>query len=153
MSKNQDNSLKEQSSANGRPRASLPKLIFVGENKFQAKLAEQFAIKNQFLFMSYHEEEWATLEEIDQYIQDEELSKQVVNLPIGKRTISSLEDLEAETIKRVVKNVNGNMIKAARALKIARATLYRKLEKYGLNLKKQREESLKKQKESLKSAA
>ena len=132
---------------------SLPKLIFVGENKLQIKRAEQFAKNSCFEFHTYSDEEWATLEEIDQYIQEEEISKQIIKLPVGKRTISSLDELEAETIKRVVQSTNGNIMKAARTLKIARATLYRKMERYGLKSKKQREEQMKKQKKIFKSAA
>ena len=132
---------------------SRPKLIFVGENKLQIKKVEKFAQINQYDFLNYSEGEWVTLEEIDQYIQEEELSKQIINLPVGKRTVFSLDDLEAETIKKVIKNVNGNMMKAARTLKIARATLYRKMERYGLNLKEQREKQMKKQKEILKKIA
>ena len=130
-----------------------PRLILVGENKFHIKKAENFAKENHFKFHSYPEEEWATLEEIDQYIQEEELSKQIINLPVGKKSISSLEELESETIKRVVQNTNGNMMKAARILKIARATLYRKMEKYGMNLKKQREDLFKKQEKTFKKTA
>lgn len=130
-----------------------PKLIFVGKNKFQIKRAKKFAESNGFRFLSYSEEDWATLEEIDQYIQEEEFSKKIVALPAGKRTASSLDELEAETIKKVVQDVNGNMMQAARTLKIARATLYRKIERYGMDLKKQREEQVKKETEGLKKAA
>lgn len=119
-----------------------PKLIFVGGNKLHLKRVEKFAKDNHFKFSSYSDGEWATLEEIDQYIQEEELSKQVINLPVGKKAVSSLDEMEAETIKQVIKNFDGNMIKAARTLKIARATLYRKIERYGWNLKKRREEQL-----------
>ena len=128
------------------------KLIFVGENKAQFKKVKKFAEDNNLKCLSYSEVEWATLEEIEQYIQDEEISKQVVDLPIGYRAVSSLDKVEAETIKTVIKNSDGNMIKAARALKIARATLYRKMEKYGLNLKRQREEQFKQMKKVKKTA-
>lgn len=128
------------------------KLIFVGENNTQFKKVKKFAEDNNLKCLSYSEVEWATLEEIEQYIQDEELSKQVVDLPIGHRAVSSLDKVEAETIKTVIKNSGGNMIKAAQALKIARATLYRKMEKYGLNLKRQREEQFKQMKKIKKTA-
>ena len=138
----------------GPNKTNWPRLILVGQNKLHIKKAENFAKENHFKFHSYSEEEWATLEEIDQYIQEEELSKQIINLPVGKKaTISSLDELESETIKTVVQNTNGNMVEAARILKIARATLYRKMEKYGLNLKKQREELLKEQEKLFKKTA
>lgn len=148
MSKIQSDKVKVNGNKNVKP-----KLIFVGENKLQLKRVEKLAKENNFEFLSYSDGEWATLEEIDQYIQEEELSKQVVNLPVGKKAVSSLDELEAETIKQVIKNLDGNMIKAARTLKIARATLYRKIERYGWNLKKQREEQFGKQEKSLKKSA
>ncbi len=134
-------------------KAYSPRLILVGDNKEQRKKAEKFAKDNLFEFHSYSEEEWATLEEIDQYIQEEELSKQIISLPTGARATASLDKVEEETIRRVVQNTNGNMMKASRALKIARATLYRKMEKYGLNLKKQREKLIKQQEKTFKKAA
>ena len=130
-----------------------PRLIFVGENKFYIKKAEKFAKNNGFHFHSYSEEEWATLEEIDQYIQEEELSKQIVTLPTGRATVSSLDETEAEAIKRVIGSVNGNVKKAARLLKIARATLYRKIHRYGLNVKAQRKKYLKEKEKTFKRAA
>ena len=130
-----------------------PRLVFIGKDELLLKKAQKFSRDNKMLFQQYSEEEWATLEEIDQYIQEEELSKQVVNLPIGKVNISSLSEMEADTIKKALKHVNGNMTEAARSLKIARATLYRKIEMYGLSLKKQREKEFKNQNKTAKKAA
>ena len=130
-----------------------PRLIFVGKDQLMIKKARKFSQDNKILFHHYSEEDWATLEEIDQYIQEEELSKQIVSLPVGKANISSLSEMEADTIKKALKHVNGNMAKAARSLKIARATLYRKIEMYGLNLKKQREKEFKNQNRTVKKAA
>ena len=129
------------------------KLIFVGNDKFQIKKLAKIAKDNSLEFLTYSEGEWATLEEIDQYIQEEELSKQVVSLPVGQNLSSSLDAIEEAAIKKVIHSVNGNMIQAARTLKIARATLYRKIERYGLNLKKQREKQYKTQKQNSKRAA
>ena len=152
MSKSQKENFQKGKDQSKPINTGKPRLIFVGENNFQIKKVEKFAKDNSFNFHSYSEENWVTLEEIDQYIQEEELSKQIISLPVGKGNISSLDEMEAETIKRVLKNVNGNMMKAARTLKIARATLYRKIEKYGVNLKKQREEEMKKQEKTFKKA-
>ena len=130
-----------------------PKIIFVGENKFQLKRIQKFAKDSKLEFHSYSNGEWATLEEIDQYIQEEDLSKQILSLPSGANTVSSLDEMEAETIKKVIKKFDGNIVKAAQTLKIARATLYRKMEKHGLNLKKKREEHFKQQEKILKNVA
>lgn len=132
---------------------SQQKLIIVSENDLLIKKARQFADKHQLKLLTFSEEEWVTIEEIDQYIEEEELSKQVLNLPTGNETVSALDMLEAETIKKAIKDSNGNMMEASRVLKIARATLYRKIERYGLKLKQQREKQIAKQKEHLKRAA
>ena len=51
-----------------------------------------------------------------------------------KREELTLEDkkerIERETIERVLKQVNGNKLKAAKFLNISRSTLYAKIEKY-----------------------
>jgi DNA-binding NtrC family response regulator len=44
----------------------------------------------------------------------------------------SLEDLERWAVKRALREKNGRLTEAAKALGIGRTTLYRKLEKYGL---------------------
>jgi two-component system, NtrC family, response regulator HydG len=44
----------------------------------------------------------------------------------------NLDELEKETIQRAINKHNGNVAKAARELGLARATLYRRLEKHGL---------------------
>ena len=120
-------------------------LISVGADSQQNKSISKFARENQLDFMTYTETEWATLEEIDQYIQEEELSKQIINLPVGSNADFSLDKIQEKTIKKVTQIKNINIQTAAKKLKIGRATLYRKLEKYGLNLKREREREREKQ--------
>ena len=135
-------------------KASRPKLIFVGKKTSpEMKKARRLASQYRMAFQSYSEEEWATLEEIEQYIQEEELSKQIIHLPSGLMPVSSLGAMEAETIKRAMKKVNGNVQKAARILQISRATLYRKIEKYCLDIKWEKEDQLKKETEKVSKAA
>ncbi|MBO3699680.1 sigma-54 dependent transcriptional regulator [Roseivirga sp. E12] len=50
----------------------------------------------------------------------------------GFMTTTNLEELERITIEKVIKKNEGNMSKVAQELGIGRTTLYRKLEKYGL---------------------
>jgi len=142
MPKNQNNII----SLKNRKKEAKTQIIFVGNNKFQLKKVKEFTKKNNLKLQLYSEKEWATLEEIDQYIQEEEISKQVVTLPLGRKPICSLDEVELATIKKVLDNVNGNMMKASRILKIARATLYRKMEKYGLDLKEKQKKTYKKEK-------
>lgn len=113
-------------------------LISIGANSMQNKMISNFAKENDLGFMTYTESEWATFEEIDQYIQEEELSKQIVSLPVGANKDVSLSAIGGTTKKSSqIKNFNVN--KTAKRLKIERAALYRKLEKQALKLKKERE--------------
>ena len=111
----------------------------------QTALSLNLPKKNNLAFTTYTESEWATLEEIDQYIQEEELSKQIINLPLGSNQEFSLDKIQEATIKKVTQMKSLNINEAAKTLKIGRATLYRRLEKYGMDLKKERKELMKKQ--------
>ncbi len=51
------------------------------------------------------------------------------------RTSTDLEDLERVTIQRVFEQVNGDKVLAGKMLGISRATLYRKLKRYNIELK------------------
>ena len=120
------------------------KLILIGKDNETVLLVKKFAKKHNMEFATYTENEWATLEEIDQYIQDEELSTQVINLPVGKNEDVSLDNITKKHIEKVLYMKQLNINEVAKTLKISRATLYRKMEKNGLSLKNEREELLKK---------
>ncbi|MTI21380.1 sigma-54-dependent Fis family transcriptional regulator [Fulvivirga sp. RKSG066] len=49
-----------------------------------------------------------------------------------KQDTLKLEEIEKETIEEAIKQHQGNMSKAAKALGLGRTTLYRKMEKYGI---------------------
>ena len=59
--------------------------------------------------------------------------KKVVSLT---RQITPLKDLEKEVLQQAIKLTNYNMSNAALELGIGRSTLYRKLEKYGITLRR-----------------
>ncbi len=59
--------------------------------------------------------------------------KKVVSLT---RQITPLKDLEKEVLQQAIKLTNYNMSNAALELGIGRTTLYRKLEKYGISLRR-----------------
>lgn len=124
-----------------------PRLIFVGDGK-PSQAVSQFAQKHGLEFKVYNDSEWATLEEIDQYIQEEEVSKQIIDLPLGGNAAFSLNSAADQNVKRISQLKKLSVKEAARALKIGRATLYRKLEKNSSRLKKKLKPSKK-----LKSAA
>jgi DNA-binding NtrC family response regulator len=52
---------------------------------------------------------------------------------MGAMTDESLETVEKEHIKSVLRLTNGNKRQAAKLLKVSRGTLYRRLRDYGLD--------------------
>jgi two-component system response regulator AtoC len=57
---------------------------------------------------------------------------QITVLPAPAMSSTDLEDLERDTIERVFQQVNGDKAAAGKLLGISRATLYRKLKRYGI---------------------
>ena len=52
-----------------------------------------------------------------------------------KKETLTLDEMEQQAIVRAIQKYDGNMSKVAKELGVGRTTLYRKLEKYGLNNK------------------
>ena len=53
------------------------------------------------------------------------------DLALGSATMN-LEDMERETILKAIKKHQGNISEASKELGLTRASLYRRLEKYGI---------------------
>ena len=51
----------------------------------------------------------------------------------GKEYFMTLEEVERSAIERALKSCSGNVLMAARQLKVGQATLYRKIRKFGLS--------------------
>ncbi|MGD8396298.1 MAG: helix-turn-helix domain-containing protein, partial [Candidatus Eiseniibacteriota bacterium] len=54
----------------------------------------------------------------------------------------TMQEIEAEAIRAAIEHNNGNLVRAARELRIGRATLYRKLKKYGIPTRTERRQQL-----------
>uniref|UniRef100_UPI00260A4B47 sigma 54-interacting transcriptional regulator n=1 Tax=uncultured Clostridium sp. TaxID=59620 RepID=UPI00260A4B47 len=52
---------------------------------------------------------------------------------IKDKEIIPIDDLEKESIIKALKFYHGNLVKAAKMLKISRSTIYRKIKKYNIN--------------------
>ena len=57
-------------------------------------------------------------------------------LTIGVEAIKPLEKIKEETIREALKVTEGNIVEAARRLKIGRATMYRSMKKYKITEQK-----------------
>lgn len=60
------------------------------------------------------------------------LSSKPINEKITTPASFNLDEVEKTTIQRVIDKNGGNISKAAKELGLTRASLYRRLEKYGL---------------------
>ena len=54
----------------------------------------------------------------------------------------TMQEIEAEAIRAAIEHNNGNLVRAARELRIGRATLYRKLKKYSIPTRSERRKQL-----------
>ena len=83
--------------------------------------------------------ERAVLLEMTDVLQVGNLPPEWTQMPVGKEdavaAILPLESVERQALTRALEISRNNVANAARALGINRATLYRKLKKYGLRLK------------------
>jgi transcriptional regulator of acetoin/glycerol metabolism len=51
---------------------------------------------------------------------------------VSRRRLNPLESMERDAIVRSLLDARGNKVKAARALGMSRATIYRKIHEYGI---------------------
>jgi len=54
-------------------------------------------------------------------------------LTLGPEHVKSMEKMKEESLRQALKSTDGNIVEAARRLKIGRATLYRLMKKYKIN--------------------
>lgn len=58
--------------------------------------------------------------------------------PVPAHQPRTMQEIQAEAIRNAIDHNNGNLVRAARELRIGRATLYRKLKKYGIPTRSER---------------
>lgn len=118
----------------------MSKIIFISNNKRLAKAVKVFAVEKKHDYDHYTEEEWATFEDIEYYINgDDPLG--IPNLPVGCYPVSTMESMKVFTIKKAMANAQGNVLQAAKTLGLSRSTLYRKLDKYKIDVSDIRDEN------------
>lgn len=110
-------------------------IILISDKVSEVQKVESFSRKNRCLFSVYTPEEWSSRSDEAFLFHNEEFSQKALPLPSGYRPIFSLDEIEAYIIEKVLGICSGNTSKAARLLRIGRATLYRKIEKLGIELK------------------
>ena len=114
-------------------------IILISNKASEVEKAESFAFKNRCLFSVYTPEEWGSRSDEAFLFHDEDFSQETIPLPSGKRPVFSLEEIEAYVIEKTLTACQGSVSRAARLLRIGRATLYRKMERSGLPIERFRE--------------
>ena len=61
-----------------------------------------------------------------------DLEKLVLSAVANAQASGGIEDIERDVIQRALRKYNGNISQSAKELGLTRASLYRRLEKYGL---------------------
>jgi DNA-binding NtrC family response regulator len=79
-----------------------------------------------------HTVERAVLLARGEEIEPANLSITVARSPAQSADTMSIEEMEAQLIRRVLRRCDGNISQAAEALGLSRAALYRRIEKYGI---------------------
>ncbi len=116
----------------------MDKFFVIGSNPKVLKEVQNWASKKQYNVECYTDREW------------NEIEKKVVPirpylLPAGASPSGtvSLKEIESQTISSVLMSVKGNISKVSQILKVGRATLYRKIKEYNIDLEKIRYEESK----------
>ena len=116
------------------------KMILITDNRAHIQNGQSIARQNGYLFQSYSIKKWDLIKELESQLkEDKEISAKIIPLPTGHTPMSSLQKVENDMIEKVLISCNGNASKAAKILRIGRATLYRKIERLGLDLNKLRD--------------
>ena len=131
------------------------KMILITDNPAHILNGKAIAKKHRYIFQSYSPKKWEMMEELENQVdEDREITAKIIPLPTGHTPMSSLKKMESDAIEKVLVSCNGNASKAARILKVGRATLYRKMERLGLDIDGYRvlEEAHRKQKKPIQKA-
>lgn len=122
----------------------MNKLLFISNNLVDVEKVKHFAKKNQFSLEHYSKEEWKTLsakwvkKNLKKDNNTTNHSFSLIKMPIATNSIQTMDDIKLEAIRTALLQSRGNASKAAIALKISRATLYRKLNEFGMSLESMR---------------
>ena len=111
------------------------KMILITDNPAHIFKGKAIARENGYLFQSYSVKKWKMVKKLEREVdEDTEITAKIIPLPTGHTPLSSLRKMESDAIEKALASCNGNASKASRILKVGRATLYRKMERLGLDI-------------------
>ena len=128
----------------------MNKIIFISNSLADIQKVKDFAKNSKYSMEHYSKEEWKNKSVKKTFsnkstrninsINSSNLS--VIELPSsGNSLLQTMDEIKVEAIKKALLQSRGNASKAAEALKIGRATLYRKIKELGVDLKSIRQSS------------
>lgn len=123
----------------------MNKLIFISSSLADIEKIKEFAKNNNYFLEHYSKEEWKNNSE-NQYekgfkntsagLNNHNFS--IVPLPNMNHSLQTMNEIKVEAIRVALLKARGNASKAAEMLQIGRATLYRKIKEFGVNLESMR---------------
>ena len=118
----------------------MSKIIFVGSDRDTLRLVSNLSSDQGCEFEHYTKRQWQEKE--GKAPNNVVPIKKDVFLPAGKGKphsyLRSLDDIQQETIMQALAIAGGNVSHVSKILSIGRATLYRKIKQYDINLNRVR---------------
>ena len=123
----------------------MNKLIFISSSLADIEKIKEFAKNNNYSLEHYSKEEWKNnsenqyekgLKNTDAGLNNHNFS--IVPIPSMNHSLQTMNEIKVEAIRMALLKARGNASKAAEMLQIGRATLYRKIKEFGVNLESMR---------------
>ncbi len=116
----------------------MNKLIFVSDSLTDLQQVKMFSQHYNYQLEHYSHLDWKNNHRVRRNSQNKKFEKPVssiVHFPLAKNTaFNSMEDIKSQAIQQALFVCRGNASRAAEMLKIGRATLYRKIKQFHLDL-------------------
>ncbi|MDE0518715.1 MAG: hypothetical protein OXH36_04055 [Bdellovibrionales bacterium] len=117
----------------------MNKIIFISNSLGDINRTKEFAKKSGYSIEYYSKEEWhkssKKLKRLPKNKKDTKKpnSATILSLPTPVPSLQTMDEIKVEAIKASLLGARGNVTKAAKVLRIGRATLYRKIKDLQLN--------------------
>ncbi len=118
------------------------KLICIGNNLLDTRKIKEFATKNKYTLQVYSEESWKKRQKKNHKLstnghQNKSSSSAPASVPAWRgynNIFQSMDDVKIQTIQSRLIMCQGNVTKASQILHIGRATLYRIIKQFDIDL-------------------
>ena len=125
----------------------MSKLIFISNSLADIEKVKEFTKNNDYLLEHYSKEEWKSNIKYStgnspksNNINTTNNNLSIVHLPNIGHPLQTMNEIKVEAIRNALLKARGNASKAAEMLQIGRATLYRKIKEFEVNLESMRKD-------------